>query len=224
MSILPRSDVRAVREFTCPHAPQQVEILLDRAIAVAAVRPRRCHGSARGPDLRVGLRIDVGAPLLHQQLAELVEPLEVVACVKLLVPLEAEPADVVLERLDVLHVFAGRIRVVEAKIAAPAELVADAEVHADRFDVTDVRKPVRLGRKPCRDLASEAVGRDVFGDHVANEVATRRGRRLNVGSRRLAYRGRRIRHEGRVAKSVGDIATEATRKISTRRRGFRRPS
>ena len=53
-------------------------------------------------DLLLVLRIDVRLALLHQQLGELVQLLEVVARVELRVPLEAEPAHVVLDRLDVL--------------------------------------------------------------------------------------------------------------------------
>ena len=68
------------------------------------------------------------------------------------------------------------IRVVEAQIAAPAELVRDAEVQADRLHVADVRKAVRLGRKPRGDLPAKAVGRDVLGDHFANEVTAGRTR------------------------------------------------
>ena len=105
MSILRAQHVRAVGELTRLHAAQQVEILVDRTIAIRAVGARRRHRAALLADLLVGLRIDVGLALLHQQLAEVVQLLEVVARVQLVVPLEAEPLDVVLDRLDVLDVF-----------------------------------------------------------------------------------------------------------------------
>ena len=54
-------------------------------------------------------------------------------------PLEAEPAHVALDRVDVLDVFLGRVRVVEAEVAASAVLLRDAEVEADRLGVADVR-------------------------------------------------------------------------------------
>ena len=38
----------------------------------------------------------------------------------------------------------------------------------------DVRETVRLGRKARGDLAAEPVGRDVLGDHFADEVAAGR--------------------------------------------------
>ena len=89
--------------------------------------------------------------------------LEVVARVQLFVPLEAEPLDVVLDGLDVLDVFGERVRVVEAQVAPPRELLGDAEVQADGLRVTDVQEAVRLGRKarvigrPKRPVATSAA-------------------------------------------------------------------
>src|SRR5262249_61837711 len=100
--------------------------------------------------------------------------------VQLLVPLEAQPADVVLERLDVLDVLGRGICVVEAQVAASAKFARDAEIHADRLDVPDVRKAVRLRRKPGRDPTAKAVALDVLGDHLTDEVAARRRWRRRV--------------------------------------------
>ena len=77
-----------------------------------------------------------------------------------------------LNRLDVLDVLGRGIRVVEAQIAPAAELACHAEVHADGFDVADVRKAVRLRRKARGDLSAKAVAGDVLRDHFANEVTT----------------------------------------------------
>ena len=51
--------VRAVRELARPHPPQQIEILLDRAIAIRAVRARHRDGAAALADLLLALRVDV---------------------------------------------------------------------------------------------------------------------------------------------------------------------
>jgi len=53
-------------------------------------------------------------------------------------PVEAEPADVLLDRVDVLNVFFDRIGVVEAQVAAAAVLERHAEIEADGFGVADV--------------------------------------------------------------------------------------
>ena len=63
-------------------------------------------------------------------------------------PFETEPADVFLDRFDVLDVFLRGIGVIEAEVAQPAEFRRDAEVQADRLRVADVQVPVRFGRKP----------------------------------------------------------------------------
>jgi hypothetical protein len=63
--------------------------------------------------------------------------------VEMLAPVEAEPADVFLDRIDVLLLFLDRVRVVEAKVAAPAELLGDPEVERDRLRVADVEVAVR---------------------------------------------------------------------------------
>ncbi len=101
----------------------------------------------------------------------LVQPLEVVRGVQRLpVPREAEPADVLLNRVDVLDVFLRRVGVVEAQVAGPAELAGDAEVEADRLRVPDVQVAVRLGRKAGRDAAAVLAGLDVLGDDCADEI------------------------------------------------------
>ena len=86
------------------------------------------------------------------------------------VPLEAEPADVLLDRLDVLDVLFGRVRVVEPQIASSAVLPGDPEVQTDRLGVTDVQIPVRLGRKPGLDAAVVGAGGDVVCDDLPHEI------------------------------------------------------
>jgi hypothetical protein len=58
---------------------------------------------------------------------------------------EAEPADVVDDRLDELGVLGDRVGVVEAQVAGAAELLGEAEVQADRLGVTDVQVAGRPG-------------------------------------------------------------------------------
>ena len=97
-------------------------------------------------------RVDVGQPSPDQLLGALIELLEVVGGVVLAVaPVEAEPADVLLDGVDVLDVFLDRVGVVEAQVAAAAELGGDAEVEADGLGVADVQVAVGLGRKAGDD-------------------------------------------------------------------------
>ena len=72
-------------------------------------------------------------------LGEVVELLEVVGrVVEVLLPVEAEPVDVTLDRVGVLLLLLRGVRVVEAEVAAAAVLEGEAEVEADRLRVADV--------------------------------------------------------------------------------------
>ncbi len=86
-----------------------------------------------------------------------------------LTPVEAEPPHIVLDGIGVLDVFLGRIGIVEAEVAAPAVLIGDAEVEADRLGMPDVQVAVWLGRKPGDDGAKPAAA-EVVLDDLPDEV------------------------------------------------------
>ena len=88
----------------------------------------------------------------------------------MLAPVEAEPAHVALDGVDILLLFLGRVGVVEAQVAAAAELLGDAEVEADRLGVADVQVAVRLGRKAGHHRRVP-LGVEVGLDDVADEIA-----------------------------------------------------
>ena len=97
--------------------------------------------------------VHVGLPGRDQLLRPLVELLEIVGrVVQVLAPVEAEPPDVAHDLVGVLLRLLHRIRVVEAQVAAAAELLRDAEVDADGLGVADVQAAVRL-RWKARDDA-----------------------------------------------------------------------
>ncbi len=88
----------------------------------------------------------------------------------MLAPVEPEPADVGLDRVDVLLLLLDRVRVVEPQMAPATELIGDAEVQADRLRVSDVEIAVRLGREASHNRLVPAFLK-IGGDDVANEVA-----------------------------------------------------
>ncbi len=162
----------AVRKLARAHALEQVEALLDRAVAPGAVRARLGEGAAVLADLVGGEVVDVGLAGLDQVDGPVVELVEVVGgVVEMLAPVEAEPADVLLDRVDVLLLFLDRVGVVEAQVAAAAELLGDPEVERDRLGVADVEVAVRLGREAGHDLRDPALAH-VGGDDLADEIAS----------------------------------------------------
>ena len=180
---------RRVRE---PSANSPARIRRKRSRLSSTGRSRKglfFPGSVSVPRVRadlVGREVaDEGLPAPDQLLGEVVEPPEVVRGVEHPVPLEAEPADVLLDRVDVLDVLLEGVRVVEAEVAGAAVLLRDAEVQADRLGVADVEVAVRLGREARRD-ALPPPGAEVLLDDLADEVLAGG---LGGGGRRLFHRG-----------------------------------
>jgi len=162
----------AVVELAGAHACEQVQVLLDRAVAIRALAP----GLGQGATV---LRHPLGRQIVDVRLAGLdqlhrprVELLEVVArVVEVLAPVVAEPAHGVDDRIDVLLTLLGRVGVVESQMAAAAEFARHAEVDRDRLGVADVQIAVGLGRKTRDHLAAEAPADVVLQDHLPDEVA-----------------------------------------------------
>ena len=177
--------VLPVFEFPAPHAAKEIETLRRRPIAIGARLTRLGECAAIFANL-VGVQAaDVGVPLLNQLLGPLVQLLEIVRGVELaIVPTEAQPADVLFNGVDVLDVFLGGIRIVEAEVALAAELLGDAEVEADRFRVPDVQIAIGLGRKAGHHFATVLAGLLILGHDRADEVergGRGGGRRCAIG-------------------------------------------
>ncbi len=133
--------------------------------------PRYSRVSLGGQVADVGL---AGPDQLHGPLVEL---FEVVGGIEQpIFPVEPEPAHILLDRLDVLVLFLGRIRVVEAQIAQAAVLGRQAEVQADALGMPDVQVAVRFGWKPRVDTAVPLARCDVVFDDLLDEVQRTAGR------------------------------------------------
>ena len=135
--------------------------------------PRSRKGLLRPvlPDILGRKIVDIGLAGLDQVLGPGVELLEVIGGeVEVFAPVEAEPGDVGLDRLDVLQLLLHRVGVVEAQVAAAAELLRRAEVEADRLGVADVQVAVGLGGKPGVDTAGEFAGFGILENDLLDEV------------------------------------------------------
>lgn len=139
--------LRAVGEFAVLHTLEQVEVLLDRPVAPRRGRTRHGDRAAVFADLLLRLVVHVGQSLADQFDGPCVELVEVIRGVVLLGPLESEPLDVALDRIDVLHVLLDGVRVVEAQVASSAVFLRQAEVDADALGVPDMQVAVRFGRE-----------------------------------------------------------------------------
>ena len=114
-------------------------------------------------DLLGGQIADVGLAVFDQLDGPVVELLEVVGGVEEpVVPVEAEPAHVFDDGVDVLLLFLLGVGVVEAQVALAAEFRGEAEVEADRLGVADVQVAVGLGRKARVHAAVVLAGLQVL--------------------------------------------------------------
>ena len=84
--------------------------------------------------------------------------------------LEAHPADVVLDGVDVLDVLLGGVGVVKAQIALSAELLRDGKVNVQGLDVADVQIAVRFGRESGLHLPDHLSVGNVLRDKFLDEV------------------------------------------------------
>jgi hypothetical protein len=172
---------RAVGEFAGPHPPKQFEILRRRALAVGAVLARRGERAAIFAHL-LGVQIaDEGLAGRDQLLGPIVKLLKIIRGIKQpVLPIEAQPADAVLDRVDVLDVLLAGIRIVEAQIAQPTVALREPEIQADALGVADVQIPVRLGRKAGVDPSGIFAGAIVLLDNLLDEVQPPLGLRRSI--------------------------------------------
>ena len=179
MSILARRVLEPSANSPARILREEIEVLLDASVPPGAVPAGRGQGDVvlvgdiGAPVLAYLLVVevvDVGVALLDYLDGEVVQLLVVVRGVVLAVlPVVAEPGYILLDRLDVGHVLLLGIRVVEAEVALPAELLGYAEVDAEGLGVADVEPAVGLGRI-ARHHVFGAAAREVLGHRLADEI------------------------------------------------------
>ena len=166
---------RPIGELARAHPLEQVQVFLDRSAAVRTVASGFGERAAILADLVGGEVVYVGIAGLDQVDGPLIQLLEVARrVVEVLAPVVPEPMDVSLDTVDVLLLFLGGVRVVEAQVGAAAEVARNAKVDADGLGVADVEVAVRLGREPRDDALMLAVAQ-VRGHDLADEIASFRG-------------------------------------------------
>ncbi len=159
-----------VCELTGSHLLEELKVLLYRSVPVRALLAGLLECASVFSDLiRSKLTYECFA-LLDKLDSRLVHRVEVVGSPELLIPLESEPVDVSLDRLDELDIFLGRIGIVISQVASSAVLQRCTEVQAEGLSVSDMQISVRFRRESRYDFLVLA-GRKVFIDDVMDEVA-----------------------------------------------------
>ena len=171
----------ALVELARPHPPQEIEVFLGRSVAKGAFPAGLGEGPPHRADVLGARIVDIGPAFAHQMLGPLVKPFEMIRReMQVLGPVIAEPADVGLDGVDELRLLLRRVGVVEAEMAAPAELPGDAEIEHDRLGVADMEIAVGLGRE-AGDHLRGSPGGDVVPHDAPDEIAGRLVLRLGDG-------------------------------------------
>ena len=137
----------AVGELARLHAFEQVEVLLRRTVAPRRLFARLGDRAAAFADLLLRLVVDIGQPFADQLLGPFVELVEIVRRIAFERPVEAQPADVALDRVDILDVLLRGVRVVETQVALAAVFLRQPEVDADALGMADVQVAVGFRRE-----------------------------------------------------------------------------
>ena len=126
------------------HELEQLQVLLNGAVAIGAVCTWACGGSLLLGNHLGTLLINVCASLLDEPYSKVPELLEVVAGIVDVSPLETEPLNIVLDALDVFSIFFNGVGVVEAQVALTAVFLGQSEVDGNGFGVSDMQVAVWL--------------------------------------------------------------------------------
>ena len=166
--------MRAIGEFALLHPLEQVKVLLDAALAIAARTPRLGQCAAQVSHFLRSRTVDVSEIRLDQVSCELVETVKIVGrIVKVRPPVVAQPAHRVLDRLLVLDVLLNRIGVIETKMAGALVLRRKAEVEADGLRMADVKITIGFRRKPRDHPSAVFVRALILGDDLSQKVGRR---------------------------------------------------
>ena len=84
------------RILSVTHFAEQLEVLLNAAVSVWALGTRNLHCTTACADLLLGLIVYIGEAFLYEFLSPLVKLVEIVRSITLVLPVEAEPLDVLL--------------------------------------------------------------------------------------------------------------------------------
>ena len=140
-------DHRALLNLATVHLEEEGHVLLDRPVAVGAVRARLGRRAFLGCDLLGRLLVDIGLAFLDQADGEVPELLEIIGRIVDVLPVEAQPLDVLLNGLDVFHVLLCGVCIIKTKVADAAVTLGDAEIHADRLGMANVQIAIGFGRE-----------------------------------------------------------------------------
>ena len=158
-------------KFASIHASEEVEVFLHRAVAERTFLARSGRSALLSRNLLAGLVVDVCLALLNQADSEIVELLEIVACVvQTVAPVVTQPLNVAHNGLLIFSVFFSRVGVVETQVAGAAKHFSHPEVHAEGLSVANVQVSIWFGWETSAKSSTILASCQVVGNNLLNKV------------------------------------------------------
>ena len=135
----------SILKFSSPHTFEQVQAFFFGPVAVGTCGRRR-QISPHGFHLFGRQFADIGEPFLNQLQRPLIHSFKIIGGkIKPILPIIAQPTDIFLDGIHILHVFFCRVGIVHSQIANPAEAFCRAKIDIYGFGMANMQVAVRLG-------------------------------------------------------------------------------
>ena len=161
--------LRPVGIDAVPHFAEELEVLFYAAVPPGTGRTGSINRTAALGDLFLALVVDIGKPPLDQLLGPFVKLVEIVRRIEFLVPLETKPLDIFLDRIHILGIFLGGIRIIITKICLAAIFLGQAEIDAKALGMAKMQITVGLWRETGQDTV-DFTGFEVILDNLLEKV------------------------------------------------------
>ena len=133
--------------FAVTHSAEKLEVFLYATVSVRALCTWNLHCTTALTDFLLSLVVYICETLLDEFLSLLIELVEIARSIALILPLEAKPLDVLLDRFYILCILLHRVCIVEAEVCLSAVFLCKTEVDADTLRMSDVKISVRFRRE-----------------------------------------------------------------------------
>ena len=153
---------RTFFKFALIHALEQIEIFFYGTIAIRATYSGLCRCSLLLGDLFRSLLIYISISLLYHTQCQIIQLREIIRCIiKTISPVKAQPVNIFHNRIDIFHIFPGRIGIVKTQITCSSIFRGNPEIHANSLCMTYMQIAVRLGRKPSIQTPAVFTGSQI---------------------------------------------------------------
>ena len=143
---------------------------------MGAVPARFRQGAPVFPYLIGAEAVDVGLALFNQLNGVIIKPVKIIGGeIKPVLPVKTQPAYVVLDGLNILHIFLFRIGVIETQVALAAEFPRQSEVKTNGFGMADMQVTVWFRRETGMDPTLVFARGQVFLNNPAYKINRRCG-------------------------------------------------